>query len=72
MLNFFAQPIYMVTPDSEEDKDGKKLKTCCNAPLFFFFFFLKNKSYTLSKLKKKGRIKRKITKKLTRKNKLID
>lgn len=37
-----------------------------------FFFFLKNISFGISKLAKKGRIKRKISRKLILKNKLID
>jgi hypothetical protein len=37
-----------------------------------YCFFLENKTYVLNKLKKKGRIKRKITKKLVAKNKLTD
>jgi hypothetical protein len=41
-------------------------------PIFLNFFFLKTKVYCQNKIKKKGRIKRKITKKLIFRNHVID
>lgn len=37
-----------------------------------YFIFINNKTYTFNKLKKRGRIKRKIRRKLILKNKFID
>jgi hypothetical protein len=39
---------------------------------FKYFFFINSKSYTFSKVKKRGRIKRKIRRKLILKNRIID
>ena len=75
MLNLFNQPILItIKPDKVEDEmDEKKIKKLTfNAPAFKHYIFLENKSYVLNKLKKKGRIKRKITKKIIKQNKILD
>jgi hypothetical protein len=47
-------------------------KTTVNPFKFSFFMFLNNKPYGKVKVKKKGRLKRKITKRLTKMNKVLD
>ena len=47
-------------------------KTTVNPFKFSFLLFLNNKPYGKVKVKKKGRLKRKITKRLTQINKVLD
>jgi hypothetical protein len=71
LLNMFQQPVFLLDPNKTKKKTATS-KIKFNAPRFIYCFFMENKSYVLNKLKKKGRIKRKITKKLVAKNKLTD
>lgn len=71
LLNTFHQPVFL--PDSKKKKNtNTSANVKFGAPKFIYLFFLENKSFTLNKMKKKGRIKRKITKKLVLKNKITD
>ena len=63
LINLFNQTIIL-----NINNEKKKIKS----PIFSYIFFLENKNYNKNKLKKKGRVKRKIIKKLTYKNKIID
>ncbi len=69
LLNTFHQPVFL--PETEKKKISR-VNLKFDAPKFVYLFFLENKSFTFNKLKKKGRIKRKITKKLVLKNKITD
>jgi hypothetical protein len=75
MLNLFNQPIlvFIKSEELKNDENEQKIKKLTyNAPAFKYYMFLENKSYVLNKLKKKGRIKRKITKKIIKQNKILD
>jgi len=79
LLKYFQQPVYMrykknrsylVVEDFLFDK--KTPKTEFRPPLFSHYYFIDTKSYCKQKLRKKGRIKRKITRKLTLSQHIID
>jgi hypothetical protein len=73
LLNIFQQPVFLQNPQKTSKSSPKnKLKLKFDAPKFIYYFFLENKSFVFNKIRKKGRIKRKITKKLVAKNKLTD
>jgi hypothetical protein len=72
MLNLFSQPIpyKFVNPVDKkliEEKTNQK-------PLvsFIYFIFLQNQSYVKNKINKKGRIKRKILRKIVLENQIVD
>jgi hypothetical protein len=72
MLNFFHQsiPYKFFDPIEEkviEEKENKKPLTN-----FFYLIFLQNNTYVKNKTKKKGRIKRKILRKIVLENQIID
>jgi hypothetical protein len=69
LLNLFNQPFFIFKQIKNEKK---KIKITTYAPFFNYYFFLTSNHYTFLKQKNKGRIKRKITKKLVKKNKIID
>jgi len=72
IFNIFHQPLFITIAKPTKENPRKKIKIKFNSPSFNYFFFITNKSYVLNKLKKKGRIKRKVTKKLVAKNRLTD
>lgn len=71
ILNIFHQPLFVLVNEPSKNKPKKK-KIIFNPPMFSYYFFISNKSFVKNKMQKKGRIKRKITKKLVSKNKIID
>lgn len=71
-LNFFCQPIPYKFNEPLTKKEIRDSETPSNVTNFLFFIFLNSKNYTFCKLKKKGRIKRKISRKIALKNFLID
>jgi hypothetical protein len=73
LLNLLNQPIShkFINPcDTKFIDETTKIKK--NLFRFIFFIFSKNTSFSKLKLKKKGRIKRKILRKIILTNKLID
>jgi len=62
----------VVTPKNIIKQKYKTRRLETMAPKFVHIYFLNTKSYVISKTKKKGRIKRKITKKLIKKNRVVD
>jgi hypothetical protein len=73
LLNLLNQRIIHKFLNPCENKFiDETVKPKINPFRFIFFIFLKNISYSKLKLKKKGRIKRKILRKIILNNKLID
>lgn len=72
ILNIFHQPLFILVNEPSKENPKKKKKITFNPPIFSYYFFIANKSFVKNKMQKKGRIKRKITKKLVSKNKIID
>jgi hypothetical protein len=79
LLKYFQQPLYMkykktrsylTTEDFIFDK--KTPKTEFRPPLFSHYYFIDTKTYSKQKTRKKGRIKRKITRKLIASQHIID
>ncbi len=72
IINFFNTPIAhkFLNP-----VDNKFIEESSSAPIwikFFYFIFIENKNFTKNKTSQRGRIKRKILRKVTFENKLID
>lgn len=79
LLKFFHQPVYLKFIKQRsylkyEDYIYKKkiAKSEFHSPFLLFYYFLDSKSYTSMKLKKQGRIKRKISRKLIATNNIVD
>jgi hypothetical protein len=79
LLKFFHQPVYLKFQKQRsylkyEDYIYKKkiTKSEFRAPFLLFYYFYETKPYSLTKFKKQGRIKRKITRKLINSQHIID
>lgn len=79
LIRYFQQPVYLYLNKSKTDEKNlneiqkkKKAKVEFFPPLFLFYFFIETKSYVKNKIRKKGRIKRKITRKLILTQNIID
>jgi hypothetical protein len=71
MLTTLNNPVTKVYQNPFNDVEINE-KTILNPFKFSFIMFLNNKPFTPLKLKKKGRLKRKISKRITLLNKIID
>jgi hypothetical protein len=72
MLNLFNTPVAYKFIDPTDEREIEEKPTDFLLIKFLYFVFLENKTYTFNKQKKKGRIKRKIFRKLILTNKIID
>lgn len=72
MINFFNSPIPYKFPDPTEERMIEETPTDHLWIKFSYFVFLKNYNFSNNRVKKKGRIKRKIFRKLILINKVID
>lgn len=72
MLNFFNSPIIHKFINPIENKIVEESNDNFLWIKFLYFIFLENKNFSLNKLPKKGRIKRKILRKVVFENKIID
>jgi hypothetical protein len=71
-LDALNTPIVHTFYNPLSNKISEDVKRNAPAVRFIYFVFSKNDSFSLLKAKKKGRIKRKITRKLTLKNRIVD
>jgi hypothetical protein len=71
-LDALNTPIVHMFYNPLSNKINEDVKRNAAIVRFIYFVFSKNDSFSLLKAKKKGRIKRKITRKLTLKNRIID
>ena len=71
-FNFFLQPLGKPFNNPLTKRVVNDITTSEIAFKFFYFFFINNKSFTYLKQKKKGRVKRKILRKLIKLNKVVD
>lgn len=72
ILNFFNQPVVYKFTDPVEDKIVEEKLTEKPITNFLYFVFIKNQSFVKNKTAQRGRIKRKILRKVVSENKLID
>jgi hypothetical protein len=79
LLKFFHQPVYLKFQKQRsylkyEDYVYKKkiTKSEFRPPFLLFYYFYETKPYSLTKFKKRGRIKRKVTRKLINSQRIID
>jgi hypothetical protein len=72
MLNLFSQPIPYKFIDPVEKKLIEEKTNQKPLVSFIYFIFLQNQSYVKNKINKKGRIKRKILRKIVLENQIVD
>lgn len=72
LMHFDKKKAYLKLDDFLEDNKSTEEKKPYKTPFMFYFYFFKTKSYVINKIKKKGRIKRKITRKLFLSQGIVD
>ena len=71
MLNTLNSPVTKLYKNPFDEKEINE-KVILNPFKFSFIIFINNKSFIPIKVKKKGRLKRKISKRITLLNKIVD
>jgi hypothetical protein len=72
IINFFNLPISHKFTDPSTGEVIEEKTTTPKLIKFLYFIFLENKNFSNNKEKKRGRVKRKITRKLVLSNKIVD
>jgi hypothetical protein len=72
IINFFNIPIAHKFLNPIEGKDVEESENNFTQIKFLYFLFLENKNFSKNKTPQKGRIKRKILRKITFENKIVD
>jgi hypothetical protein len=72
IINFFNTPIAHKFLNPIDGKDVEESENNFTQIKFLYFLFLQNKNFSKNKTPQKGRIKRKILRKVTFENRLVD